>query len=669
MPSKFHLYEMYIYLILRYYYFFRSRGDVSVEKRVDLNLRKRMFLLAFIIVFTSLFIRLGVAKAAPYIERVSGSNRIETAIQISQTGWETAENVIVARADNPADALSSASLSGSIDAPILLTDPNTLQQNVIDEIRRLNAKNIYILGGTGAVSGRVELSLKSLGKVKRLGGPTRFETASIINNEAKTSLNTKAIVVSGYAAADALSAASNSANNRIPIYLSTKTTIPVNLPANVKEVTIYGGIGVVGSEVESLLTKKGIKVNRISGIDRYETNIKAADESLKDNVIIVRGTSTNSKTEDYPDAVAGAGLSHKLDANIILSDPTVTIPVTVNYFDNHRYTNVYVLGGVGAVSEDVVDSYTSLPDSKINKIFDFTPVAADEDPSKPVIYMLNDNDNTINSYNYETKELKSLKLSGKPEELYVRNNKIFVTIVDKPHSSYWDNNQQTGGIDIVDGENFQLIKIIPINIDPFDIVVDSNGVMYISSGSGQLTYIKSYSSETGTELSSLGIRQQSYLEMNPNQTKIYSIETDSTPSEITQYSLQDGKLVSSRVSTLNGDYELGGPLKMSPDGQYLFNNARNVFDGNLNYVASIENPYNDITFNLDHNRFFTGIENVIMEHNYSTLEITKYYLTNGQVMQTYYKNGKVIILSLITIGDATGLKKYSLETLDVRANN
>lgn len=638
------------------------------KKVVVWILRKRMFLVAILFLFSSLFMRIGSAKSAPYIERISGSERIETAIQISQTGWESAGNVILARADNPADALSSASLSGSMDAPILLTNPNTLQQNVIDEIHRLNASTIYILGGTGAVSGVIESKLKSLGlHVKRLGGPTRFETAAIINNEAKTSFNTKAIVVSGYATADALSAASNSANHLIPIYLSTQTTLPVNLPANVKEVTIYGGVGVVGSGVESLLTHKGIKVTRISGMDRYETNIKSADENLAQNVIIVRGTSTNSKFEDYPDAVAGAGLSKKLNANIILSHPTDAIPITLGYFENHHFANVYVLGGVGAVSDDVIDCYTAFPDSKINKIIDFTPVAADVDPLKPVVYMLNDNDNTINSYNYETKELKSLKLSGRPEELYVRNNKVYVTIVDKPHSD-WDNDQQSGSIDIVDGENFQLVKNIRINIDPFDIIVDNNGVMYISSGSGQMTFIKSYSSDTGTELSSMSIRQQSYLEMNPNQTTIYSNETDSTPNDITKYSIQDGKLVSLQTSSLHGAYELGGFLKMSPDGLYLFNNARNVFNGDLKYVGSLENQYNDITFNLDQNRFFTGVENVLMEHNYSNFEITKYYLTNGQVIQTYYKNGKVIILSLVTISETTGLKKYSIETLDVPVN-
>lgn len=98
------------------------------------------------------------AVAASFIERISGDNRIETAIQISMYGWEQAENVILARADNPADALSSASLSGALDAPILLTYPNNLSNSVLDEINRLGASTVYLLGGTGAISAEIEKS-------------------------------------------------------------------------------------------------------------------------------------------------------------------------------------------------------------------------------------------------------------------------------------------------------------------------------------------------------------------------------------------------------------------------------------------------------------------------------------------------------------------------------
>jgi putative cell wall-binding protein len=224
-----------------------------------------------------------------------------------------------------------------MDAPILLTYPNNLSDSVLNEIDRLGASTVYLLGGTGAINAEIEKKLTDYGlSVVRLGGNTRFETAAIINTEAKTSLNNKAIVVNGYAIADALSASSNSANNQIPIYLSTKNALPVGLPENVKEVTIYGGESVVGKEIVTLLQQKGIKVTRVGGSTRYETNIQAADLSKEENVIIVRGTSVKPDIEDYRDAVSGAGLSHKLGANIILSHDSIPIPGWQNTLRNNN---------------------------------------------------------------------------------------------------------------------------------------------------------------------------------------------------------------------------------------------------------------------------------------------------------------------------------------------
>lgn len=88
-----------------------------------------------------------VSAGADY-ERISGKSRIDTAIEISQKGWayltEAEEKaVILARADNPADALAAASLSGVKDAPILLTYPNEIEPAVLKEIKRLETKFTY----------------------------------------------------------------------------------------------------------------------------------------------------------------------------------------------------------------------------------------------------------------------------------------------------------------------------------------------------------------------------------------------------------------------------------------------------------------------------------------------------------------------------------------------
>lgn len=132
-------------------------------------------------------------------ERVKGTNRLATAIEISKLGWkdglETTEKaVILARADNPADALSAASFSGIKDAPILLTYSNTISSRVIDEMKRLNAKTVYVLGGEKAISRSVVNTLNSNGfYVERISGINRYQTAHNINRIAGTAKNSRAM--------------------------------------------------------------------------------------------------------------------------------------------------------------------------------------------------------------------------------------------------------------------------------------------------------------------------------------------------------------------------------------------------------------------------------------------------------------------------------------------
>ncbi|MED4202125.1 cell wall-binding repeat-containing protein, partial [Priestia megaterium] len=88
-----------------------------------------------------------------------------------------------------------------------------------------------------------------------------------------TSKNTSAIVVNGDTVVDALSATSESAINKVPIYLTRTNNLPISLPSTVKNVVIYGSTGVVSSDVQNQLVKQGKTVKRIAGGDRFSTNV------------------------------------------------------------------------------------------------------------------------------------------------------------------------------------------------------------------------------------------------------------------------------------------------------------------------------------------------------------------------------------------------------------
>lgn len=290
-------------------------------------------------------------------KRIYGETRIHTAVEISKEGWpnglsHSERAVIIARADNPADALSSGGLVGVKEAPILLTYPNRLDSSTLNEIKRLNAAKIYVLGGPAAISTAVEEQLKGLGiTVERINGKDRFETAYNINQEADLLNSNEALVVNGLTVADALSASSISATKNIPIFLVRTDSVPISLPSSVEKVTILGGEKAVNNQVEQSIKSLGVATTRIYGATRYETNINAikAVQPNQSAYLLVRGTSISQTAEDYPDAVAAVGLALKNNAPIILVNPNKKEESVANYLSSRSVISPTILGGDAAI--------------------------------------------------------------------------------------------------------------------------------------------------------------------------------------------------------------------------------------------------------------------------------------------------------------------------------
>lgn len=307
-----------------------------------------------VLIFVLLFSLVPLDTEAASSKRIKGDTRIGTAVELSKEGWSSSNSVILARSDEPADALASAGLVGSTDAPVLLTKTGSVDTEVLSEIKRLNAQNVYILGGTKAISNNVKSQLTNDGlNVTRVSGDTRYSTAAAVNEQAGLSNASTAIIANGQTVADALSASSIAANKNIPIYLSRNSSLPSDLPGSVKKVIIFGGSAAISDSLESSLKSKGITTERISGSTRYETSVNAAKwANLSGGVnLLARGTSTSSSKEDYPDAVAAVGLGNKIQAPIVLTPPDSSNSTVKNYIDSKP---VYVLGGSAAVSNNAL---------------------------------------------------------------------------------------------------------------------------------------------------------------------------------------------------------------------------------------------------------------------------------------------------------------------------
>lgn len=89
------------------------------------------------------------AAGGAAMQRLSGSNRIETALAVSQHAFDfETMSVVLARADDFPDALAASTMGH----PILLTHTDTLPKSVSDEIDRLDPWTVIAVGGQAAVS-------------------------------------------------------------------------------------------------------------------------------------------------------------------------------------------------------------------------------------------------------------------------------------------------------------------------------------------------------------------------------------------------------------------------------------------------------------------------------------------------------------------------------------
>jgi N-acetylmuramoyl-L-alanine amidase len=253
-----------------------------------------------------------------------GLDRIETSIKVSKdlypNGFASSKAkkaVVLATAFDFADALSVGPLAAQLDnAPILLTEKGYLPSEVEKELARLNADEVFMIGGKGAVSNAVQDRLAKLGlKVTRFGGADRYETNLLIN---KQLTNVKGVfAASGKNYADALGAAPIASANQWAIVLTGKDSINSSALSYLKgkQVKVLGGGNAISSTVEQSIKKYSTNVERLSGVDRYKTLARVLTEfkSVMGSEKFIVSTGTN-----YPDALTASALSVKTKAPIIL---------------------------------------------------------------------------------------------------------------------------------------------------------------------------------------------------------------------------------------------------------------------------------------------------------------------------------------------------------------
>ncbi len=303
--------------------------------------------------------------------RIGGTteDNVSLAIAIAQSGWTMGTPyVILSRDDQFSDALAAVPLSKKLNAPILMTDSAKLDDRTLAEIRTLGAKNIYLVGGTVAISQGIQDSLSNEFTVTRLAGQQGYDTAALISSNVGIDPTHTVYLANSHAIPDAIAISSFAAEQGIPILLTDRDQLPAStiqalIDLGVNNVVLLGGTAVISTSVENDLSSN-YSVKRWGGYDRYDTqniifqnlfSIQTPQSPLYLTSGLVRQDDVSSG-KPYADALLTAALAAK-NGGFAAMLPKSYIPLSLRYFllYNKGYiSKAAVVGKNNVVSKDLV---------------------------------------------------------------------------------------------------------------------------------------------------------------------------------------------------------------------------------------------------------------------------------------------------------------------------
>lgn len=289
------------------------------------------------------------------MQRISGSDRYETAVNLSKNGWEQSDVAVLATGKNYPDALSATPLAYSYNAPLLLTDTNKVPAAVQEELKRLSVSEVIVIGGTSVITPNVEKELKSLGikTITRISGKDRYETSVKIAEELGEVYG--AVVANGEGYADALSIAPIASSLEMPILLTQKDRVPGSVLDYVVSSSIEFSFVIGGNQVVSnKVAEQFPNYERLSGKTRYETNSVIIDYFSD---ILNMSTPFIATGNNYPDALSGSALAAMYGSPLILTDPVEAKQTTKDTIAAYAdYVSMYyIIGGETALPNKAIE--------------------------------------------------------------------------------------------------------------------------------------------------------------------------------------------------------------------------------------------------------------------------------------------------------------------------
>ncbi len=191
------------------------------------------------------------------ITRIAGNDRWHTSALLSKEVFSPGvPNVVVATSngDELAEVLAAGPAAAALNSPILLVRRDRITAEVEAELERLQPKSITIIGST--IQAKVETQLQdfTIGKVRRIEGANRYDSAALVSKAIFPPNVKETIVASGESFPDALTAGLAATATRSPLLLVEHDVIQTSVSDELtrlspEEVTVIGTLDQVSEEI------------------------------------------------------------------------------------------------------------------------------------------------------------------------------------------------------------------------------------------------------------------------------------------------------------------------------------------------------------------------------------------------------------------------------------
>ncbi|MEV4517704.1 cell wall-binding repeat-containing protein [Dactylosporangium sp. NPDC049525] len=314
------------------------------------------------------------------IERVWGQTALDTAVATSRYNWadlgtddgvrNQAQAVVLSRDDVYLDALGGSALAVHKRGPLLITPTAGLHASTRAELQRILGAGgtVYLLGGTVALSAKVESQVRQLGyRTVRLWGATEYDTAIAVAKEIAPKPSA-VIIATALQYYDALAAgAAAGAHPGTVIVLTNGDAMPAATAAYLNTLNPDSAIGtkmigVGGPGVRALVDAHQRRLMPawpgsflfwpVFGGNAFDTAVAVADFFFAGPSTAAVATATT-----WYDALTGGSMIGANRGPLLLSTPDAISQVTRQYFSRNSasLTRATLLGGPLALQDVLIE--------------------------------------------------------------------------------------------------------------------------------------------------------------------------------------------------------------------------------------------------------------------------------------------------------------------------